>query len=90
LAPSQADDDGAMIPKYPPEGGEGDEAGEAVSVEQTFDFCHADIVTEFRSIAISISPGVFRGIRTLKGKNHPLNSAMNQKKDLHRIDASPS
>ena len=69
-----------MIPKYPSEGRERDKAGEAVGVEQTFDFCHADIVTEFRSNAISISLGFFQGIRTLKEENHPLNSAMNQKK----------
>jgi len=49
-----------MVPKYPLEGGEGDKAGEAIDVEQTFDFCHADIVTEFRSIAIIIPPDFSR------------------------------
>ncbi len=64
-----------MIPKYPSEGGKRDEAGEAIDVEQAFDFCHADIVTEFRSGAITISPGFFQGIRTLKDEIYPLNSA---------------
>jgi hypothetical protein len=36
-----------MVPKYPPEGEERDEAGEAIDVQQAFDFSHADIVTEF-------------------------------------------
>jgi len=54
-----------MVPKYPLERGEGDKAGEAIDVEQAFDFCHADIVTEFRSIAISIPPDFFQGIRAL-------------------------
>ena len=61
-----------MVPKYPLEAGEGDKAREAIDVEQTFDFCHADIVTEFRSIAITISPGFFQGIRALKGESYPL------------------
>jgi hypothetical protein len=77
LTPSQADDDGAMIPKYPSEGGERDETGEAVDVEQALDFCHADIVTEFRDGAISIFSGFFQGIRALTGENHPLKNAMN-------------
>jgi hypothetical protein len=78
LTPSQSDDDGAMVPKYPLEGGEGDKAGEAIDVEQAFDFCHADIVTEFRSIAIIIPPGFFRGIRALKGESYPLKFTKSQ------------
>jgi len=61
-----------MVPKYPLERGEGDKAGEAIDVEQAFDFCHADIVTEFRSIAISIPPDFFQGIRALRGESYPL------------------
>jgi hypothetical protein len=79
LTPSQADDDGAMIPKFPSEGGKRDEAGEAVDVEQALDVCHADIVTEFRSGAISIFSGFFQGIRAPQGKNHPLKNAKSQK-----------
>jgi hypothetical protein len=37
-------------------------------------------VTEFRSSAISIFSGFFRGIRALNGEIHPLNSAMSQEK----------
>jgi hypothetical protein len=76
LTPSQADDDGAMIPKFPSEGGKRDEAGEAVDVEQALDFCHADIVTEFRKSAISIFSGFSQGIRALMDENHPLKSAL--------------
>jgi hypothetical protein len=54
LTPSQANDDGAMIPKYPSERGQRHKAGEAIDVQQAFAFCHADIVTEFRGSAISI------------------------------------
>jgi hypothetical protein len=79
LTPSQADDDGAMIPKYPSEGGKRDEAGEAVDVEQALDFCHADIVTEFRESAITISSGFFQEIRASVGENHPLKNAKSQK-----------
>ena len=61
-----------MIPKYPLEGGKRDKPREAIDVEQTFDFCHADIVTEFRRIAISIPPGIFQGIRALKDEIYPL------------------
>ena len=61
-----------MVPKYPLEGGEGDKAGEAIDVEQAFDFCHADIVTEFRRIAIIIPPGFFQGIRAVKDESYPL------------------
>jgi hypothetical protein len=75
LAPTQANNDGAMIPKYPSEGGKRDKAGEAIDIQQTFNFCHAEIVTEIRSIAISIFPGFFQGIRALKGENYPLKSA---------------
>jgi len=75
LASSQADDDGAMIPKYPSEGGERDKARVAIDVRKTFGFCHADIVAEFRSIAISVFSGYFQGIRVLKNENHPLKSA---------------
>jgi hypothetical protein len=71
------DDDGTMIPKYPLEGGERDKAREAIDVRKTFDFCHADIVTEFRSIAISVFSGYFQGIRARENENHPLNSAKN-------------
>ena len=67
-----------MVPKYPLEGGEGDKAGEAIDVEQAFDYCHADIVTEFRASAIAISPGFFQGIRAPQGKNHPLKNAKSQ------------
>jgi hypothetical protein len=80
LASSQAHDDGAMIPKYPPEGRKRDEAREAINVQQTLDFCHADIVTEFLAKAISISPGFFQGIRALNGINHPLKNAKSHKK----------
>ena len=66
-----------MIPKHPSKKGERDKAGEAIDVRKTFDFCHADIVTEFRSSAISIFSGFFQGIRAMKGEIHPLNSAMN-------------
>jgi hypothetical protein len=66
------DDHGAMIPKYPPEGGARDEAGEAVDVEQAFDFCHADIVTEFWSRARRILAGILQRIRRLKGESYPL------------------
>ena len=59
-------------PNTPLRGGEGDKAGEAIDVEQAFDFCHADIVTEFRSIAIIIPPGFFQGIFASKGKSYPL------------------
>jgi hypothetical protein len=69
-----------MIPKYPPEGGKGDEAREAIDVQQTFDFCHADIVTEFRAKAIGVSPEVFQGIRVLNGKIYPLKSAKSRKR----------
>jgi hypothetical protein len=78
LTPTQAHDDGAMIPKYPPEGGERDETREAIDVEQALDFCHADIVTEFPSGAISICYGFFQGIRALKDENHPLKNAKSQ------------
>src|SRR5208283_3867885 len=61
-----------MIAKYPPEGGTWDKAGEAVDVEQAFDCSHADIVTEFWSRARRIFSGFLQGIRTLKGKSHPL------------------
>ena len=61
-----------MIPKYPSERGKGDEAREAIDVEQAFDFCHADIVTEFRSIAIIIPPDYFQGILALKDESCPL------------------
>ncbi len=61
-----------MVSKYPLEGGEGDKAGEAIDVEQAFDFCHTGIVTELRSIAIIIPPGFFQGIRALKGESYPL------------------
>jgi hypothetical protein len=64
-----------MVPKYPLEGGEGGKSREAIDVEQAFDFCHADIVTEFRSIAILIPPGFFQGIRALKGESYPLKFA---------------
>jgi hypothetical protein len=57
LTPAQVHDDGAMIPKYSLEGGKRDEAGKAIDVRKTLGFCHADIVTEFRSIAIDIFPG---------------------------------
>jgi hypothetical protein len=67
-----------MIPKYPLEGGEGYKAGEAKDVEQAFDFCHADIVTEFRSIAIIIPPGLFQGICAWKGESYPLNFTKSQ------------
>jgi hypothetical protein len=79
LTPPQVDDDGTMISKYPPEGGERDKAREAIDVRKTFDFCHADIVTKFRRIAISIFSGYFQGMRALKSENHPLKSAMIQK-----------
>ena len=72
MTPSQTNDDGAMVPKYPLEGGERDKAGKAIDVQQAFDFCHADIVTEFRSIAIIIPPGFFQEIHALKGKSYPL------------------
>jgi hypothetical protein len=65
-----------MIPKYPPERGERDEAREAIDVQQALDFWHADIVTEIRASAISISSGVFQGIRALNGKIYPLKSAI--------------
>jgi hypothetical protein len=68
-----------MVPKYPLEGREGDKAGEAIDVEQAFDFCHADIVTEFRSIAIIIPPGFFQGILPLKDKSYPLKFTKSQK-----------
>src|SRR5271169_5111500 len=61
-----------MIAKYPPEGGTWDKAGEAVDVEQAFDCSHADIMTEFWSRARRIFSGFLQGIRTLKGKSHPL------------------
>ena len=69
-----------MVPKSPLEGGEGDKAGEAIDVEQAFDFCHADIVTEFRSIAIIIPPGFFQGIFASKGKSYPLKFTKSLKK----------
>jgi hypothetical protein len=75
LTPSKAHDDGAMIPKHPSEGGERDEAREAIDIEQTLDFCHADIVTEFRKSAISISSGFFQGIHALTDGIHPLKNA---------------
>jgi hypothetical protein len=75
LTPTQAHDDGAMIAKHASKGGERDEAREAVDVEQAIDFCHADIVTEFRERAITISPGFFQGIRALTDENHPLKNA---------------
>jgi hypothetical protein len=84
LATSKAHDDGAMIPKYPPERGKRNEAGEAVDVEQAFDFCHADIVTEFRESAITISSGFFQGIRALASENHPLKNA----KSLFKLGSS--
>ena len=68
-----------MVPKYPLEGGEGDKAREAIDVEQAFDFCHADIVTEFWSNAIGIFFGFFRGIRASKDKTHPLKTAKSRK-----------
>jgi len=73
------DDDGTVIPKYPSEGGERDKAREAIDVRKTFDFCHADIVTEFRSIAISVFSGYFQGIRARENESHPLNSPKNPK-----------
>ena len=76
MTSAQADDNGAMIPKYPSKEGERDKAREAIDVREPLDFCHADIVTEFRSITISIPPGFFQGIRALRGKNHPLKNAM--------------
>jgi hypothetical protein len=82
LTSAQADDDGAMIPKYPSEGGERNKAREAIDVRKTFDFCHADIVTEFRTIAISIFSGYFQGIRTLKNEIYPLKSAKSLKKNI--------
>jgi hypothetical protein len=66
------DDQGAMIPKYPPEGGARDKAGKAVDVKQAFDFCHADIVTEFWSRARRIFSGFLQGIRALKAETYPL------------------
>ena len=87
MTPSQSDDDGAMVPKYPLEGGEGDKAGEAIDVEQAFDFCHADIVTEFRSIAIVIPPGFFQGIRALNGEIYPLKFTKSQKISRRVIEA---
>jgi hypothetical protein len=79
LTPTQADNDGAMIPKYPSKGGEWDETREAIDVRKTFDFCHADIVTEFRCIAITIFPGISQGIRGLTGEKYPLKNAKSQK-----------
>jgi hypothetical protein len=76
LTPTQAHDDGAMIPKYPSEGVERDETREAIDVQQALDFCHADIVTGFRESAITIFSGFFQGIRALLDEIHPLNSAM--------------
>jgi hypothetical protein len=64
-----------MIPKYPSERGQRHKAGEAIDVQQAFEFCHADIVTQFRSTAISIFSGGFQGIRPLNGQIHPLKSA---------------
>ena len=80
MTPSHTNDDGAMVPKYPLEGRERDKPGEAIDVEQAFDFCHADIVTEFRSIAIIIPPGFFQGSRALKDENHPLKFTKSRKK----------
>jgi hypothetical protein len=57
LTPPQANNDGTMIPKYPSEGGERDKTREAIDVRKTFDFCHEDIVTEFRESAKSIFSG---------------------------------
>jgi hypothetical protein len=81
LTPSQANDDGAMIPKYPSERGKRDKAGEAIDVQQALACCHADIVTEFRGSAISIFPVFFQGIRALIGEFHPLKSAKSQKRE---------
>jgi hypothetical protein len=80
LTAAQRDDQGAMIPKYPPEGGGRDKAGEAVDVEQAFDFCHADIVTEFWSRARRIFSGFLQGIQTLKGEIYPLKITKSQKR----------
>jgi hypothetical protein len=79
LTPAQADNDGAMVPEHSTEGGARDKAGKAIDVEQAFDFSHADIMTEFRSIAISISPGFFQGIRALKDKSYPLKFTKSRK-----------
>jgi hypothetical protein len=78
LTPTQAHDDGALIAKHASKGGERDEAWEAVDVEQSLDFCHPDIVTEFLERAIAISPGTFQGIRALTHENHPLKNAKSQ------------
>ncbi len=43
-----------MIPKYASEGGERDETREAIDIRKTLGDCHADIVTEFRGIAITV------------------------------------
>jgi hypothetical protein len=80
LTPTQAQDDGAMIPEYPPEGRERDESREAIDVEQALDFCHVDIVTEFRSSAISICSGFFQGIRALKDEIYPLKNAKSRER----------
>ena len=74
-----------MIPKYPPERGKRDEAGEAIAARKTFDFCQANIVTEFRESAISISPGVFQGIRASMGENHPLKNAKSLFSFIHLL-----
>ena len=66
-----------MIPKYPSERGKRDKAGETIGVQQALDFCHADIVTEFRSSAIGIFSSVFQGICALNGEIHPLKAAKN-------------
>jgi hypothetical protein len=76
LTPTQANNHGAMIPKYPLEKGKRDETGEAVDVRKTFNFCHANIVTEIRVSASSIFSGFFQVIRALKSKNYPLKSTM--------------
>jgi hypothetical protein len=78
LTPAQAHDDGPMIPKDPAKGGARNEAGKPIGVHQALDFWHADIVTDFRSIVITILSGVFRGIWALKDENYPLKSAMSQ------------
>jgi hypothetical protein len=64
-----------MISKDPAKGGARNEAGETIDVRESTDPWHADIVTDSRSIAISILPGISRGIRELKDENYPLKNA---------------
>jgi hypothetical protein len=75
LTAAQAHDDGPMIPKDPAKAGARNEAGETVNVREAINPWHADIVTDFRSIAISFLSEVSRGNRALKDENYPLKNA---------------